>query len=60
MRDQDENRRHLVFDPDGRPRGMVEVPRGGRVEAARGDRIWVIEKDDFDVESVVRYLVEWR
>jgi len=60
LRARNGERRHLVFDPEGRPEGMVTVPRRGQVAEARGNHIWVIERDDFDVESVVRYAVEWR
>jgi hypothetical protein len=43
--------------PDGSPGGTIELPMGSRVMAANGSLIWVLERDDLDVEYVTRYRI---
>lgn len=52
-------RHHLAVDSSGGLIGRVLVPRDGRVRAGNRGSIWVIEHDEFNVESLVRYSVEW-
>jgi hypothetical protein len=49
--------RWLVLDANGMPRGEIELPRQARVGWSRGDDLWVIEPDEFDVPWLVRYRV---
>ncbi len=54
-----------VFDPDGRWRAVVRLPEDARYSGyptepdvvIRGDTLWAVATDDFDVEYVVRYEV---
>ena len=39
--------------------GELLLDERGRIAEAERDRIWVIEKDDYDVESLVTYAVTW-
>lgn len=48
-----------VIGADGDPLGWLSLPERSRVAVGEGDRIWVIERDEVDVETVVRYAVEW-
>lgn len=48
----------LVLDPQGEPLGQVTLPAGVRLWVADGDYIWGTERNDFDVESIVRYRLE--
>jgi hypothetical protein len=50
---------YFVLEPDGDPLGIVPLPESSRVVAATSRRIWVIEVDSLEVESVVRYQVAW-
>lgn len=52
-------RPHLVLDPTGEPLGEIVLSERGRIAEAERQRIWVIEKDELDVESLVRYGVRW-
>lgn len=45
----------LVIDRDGAILGRVQLPSRARLGAARRDAIWVIELDEDDVPSIVRY-----
>lgn len=56
---QDGVRPHLVLTPEGDLMGEVSLSDRSRIAEAQRDRIWVIERDEFDVESLVRYGVEW-
>jgi hypothetical protein len=49
--------RWLVLDDSGMPRGEVELSRRARVAWSRGDDLWVIEPDEFDIPWLVRYRV---
>ena len=51
--------RWTVLSADGTARGTFALPRRATVHWTDGERIWVVELDDFDVPWVVRYrLVE--
>jgi hypothetical protein len=47
----------LVFGTEGAPLGRVTLPSGFELHAIAGSSLWGIEKDVFDVEYIVRYLV---
>ncbi|MFH1763366.1 MAG: 6-bladed beta-propeller [Gemmatimonadota bacterium] len=47
-----------VIDPRGTFLGSVRTPENGWIAVARGQYIWVVERGEFDEESVVRYRIE--
>jgi hypothetical protein len=47
----------LVLSPTGEPEYRVLLPRNVSLAAMNGTHVWVLERDEFDVESVVRYRV---
>jgi protein-disulfide isomerase len=53
----EEDANHLVLDPRGIPLGAVSLLRSMRVVAADRTTAWVVERDAFGVDSVVRYRV---
>lgn len=55
-----EERQYVVLGSDGDPLGTVLLPSRSRVAAASRERMWVIERDEVNLESVVRYQVVWR
>ena len=59
LADREGERPYLVLDPRGDPIGRVAVPARSRIAEAERGRIWVVERDEFDVESLVRYGVRW-
>ena len=50
--------RYDVVDPRGAYLGTVELPEEGTLLRARGARVWMLERGDFDEFYVVRYRVE--
>src|SRR5690606_14288668 len=50
---------YFALAADGAPLGRIELPAGSRVAGGDEESIWVIERDEFDVESLVRYGVTW-
>lgn len=48
-----------VFEPDGTYVGRVQLPYDLRLVRFKGDRIWAVARDEFDVEYVKRYRVRW-
>jgi hypothetical protein len=61
MADTPEGRPYRILDPHGEPIGSLLLPHDARIAVADRAQVWVIEKDEFDVESVVRHrLVEAR
>jgi hypothetical protein len=53
-------RRYFVTDGEGEALGQVVLPVQSRIAAAFLEQVWVIERDELDVESLVRYRVDWR
>jgi hypothetical protein len=53
------SRIYFAIAADGEPLGTVDLPRSSRLAAAERGRIWVLERDESDVESVVRYRADW-
>jgi len=51
---------YVVLGPEGDVMGIVDVRAGARIAEAERDRIWVIEPDEYDVESLVIYRVDWK
>lgn len=49
----------LVLDGDGEPIGTVEIPRAMRLMIAERSMIWGTERDEFDVDYIVRYGVSF-
>ena len=58
--DREAERAHLVIAADGNPLGLIFLPHRSRLGAAQRDRIWLLERDENDVQSIVRYRVDWR
>ena len=52
-----ETRTWLVLDPQGDPRGRLELPAGHDVRWSRGDTIWAVDTDDLGVPWLVRLRV---
>ena len=46
-----------MLDERGEPQGLVLIPLNATLRAATPRDIWVTERDEVDVESVVRYEV---
>jgi hypothetical protein len=46
-----------VRDADGRRRGELRLPAGARVLGISGTSVYVVRKDDLDVETLYRYRV---
>lgn len=49
----------LVLDAQGEPIGRVELPRALTLMAAERSRVWGIERDEYDVDYIVRYRVRF-
>jgi len=47
-----------IFEPDGRYLGAIELPRNTSVRYARGDHLWAITRDEFDVQYVTRFRIQ--
>lgn len=47
-----------VFAPDGRFLGQVALPYGFTLWAQRGDHVWGVQRDELDVQSIVRARIE--
>jgi hypothetical protein len=48
-----------VFEADGRYLGSVVAPPNTVFMVRRGDRLWGVERGEFDEAYVVRYRMEW-
>lgn len=55
LRATDEGSPWLVLNSDAGAVGRVLLPEDVSVATARGDRVWAVERDELDVESVVRF-----
>ena len=58
MRDTAEGRPYRILDPSGELLGTLTLPLNSRIAVADLRQIWVIEIDELDVESVVRYRLQ--
>ena len=47
-----------VFAADGRFLGQVQFPHGFTLYAMRGDQVWGVQRDELDVQSIVRMRVD--
>lgn len=54
-RSRDEERTYLILDPDGGPEAWTTVPANTTIRAVDGDYVWGTARDEFGVESVVRF-----
>ncbi len=50
--------RWVVLDSEGRPRGTLELPPDLRVRWSRGDTLWAVELDEYEVPWLVRYRIQ--
>ena len=50
--------RWIVLDPRGRPRGALELPPDLRVRWSRGDTLWAVDLDEYEVQWLVRYRIQ--
>lgn len=53
-------RRWLHLDPTGVPRGHLTLARDTRIAWSRGDQVWLVELDEFEVPWLVRYRIAER
>jgi hypothetical protein len=47
----------VILDPDGSPRGRIELPSAHRIVWHRGDVFWAVEPDEYDVPWLVRHRI---
>ena len=47
----------VVLDPEGRPRGALELPTAVRLLWLNGDTFWAVVPDELEVPWVVRYRI---
>jgi hypothetical protein len=50
----------LLLGPDGAPAGRIVLPANATLRVAERTRVWVTERDELDVESIVRYRLDGR
>lgn len=55
LRATEEGSRWVLLDPEGRGLGWLLLPANTSLGTARGDAVWAVERDELDVESVVRF-----
>jgi hypothetical protein len=55
-----ERKPYSVLSAEGHFLGLVHFPARSRLMEAQRDRVWILERDEMDVESIVRYGVTWR
>jgi hypothetical protein len=48
-----------VFDQNGRFRGRVHIPEAFTMGYLKGDELWGVWRDDYGVESIRHYRVQW-
>jgi len=48
----------ILLDPDGTPRGELELPSNLRVVWHRGEVFWAVEPDDYGVPWLVRFTIQ--
>jgi hypothetical protein len=47
----------LALSPTGLPVGRITLPPSSQLRAADADEVWVTERDDADLESIVKYRI---
>jgi hypothetical protein len=57
LRDTKDGRPYVLLDAAGALRGEITLPFNSTVAAASANSIWVLEQDENDVQSIVRYRV---
>lgn len=53
--DEGVGRTWIVIDSTGSPAGRFELPRTSTIRWVRGHRLWIVERDELDVQWLVRY-----
>ena len=48
----------VILDASNTFKGCVEFPPNSQLGYATRDRVWLIQRDEFDVPSIVRYKLE--
>jgi len=48
----------MILDGGGDPVGQVMLPPGVTLHVAGSDHIWGVERDEYDVESIIRFRIE--
>jgi hypothetical protein len=46
---------YVLLDPEGRPRGKIDLPENVQVRWNRGDVFWAVVPDEYEVPWVVRF-----
>ena len=59
LRQSDVGQPVLAIDEVGDVIGTVVLRSGSRIAVAARERLWVVETDEYGVDSVVRYQVVW-
>jgi hypothetical protein len=59
LREDGDGKPYVVLSPEGEKIGSAILPHRRRVRVAELDRLWVVERDELDVESLVQYGVVW-
>lgn len=54
LRSGDESEAWLILGPEGDPEGRVVLPARTRLHVANATHVWALERDELDVESIVR------
>jgi hypothetical protein len=49
-----------VVTPDGEPIGTLLNPQGSRIISVNREALWVVERNELGIESLVRYGIEWQ
>jgi hypothetical protein len=44
-----------VLDPEGKPRGEIELPGDVRPVWSRDNTLWGVDPDELDIQWLVRY-----
>jgi hypothetical protein len=47
--------RWIVLDPEGKPRGEIELPGDVRPVWSRDNTLWGVDPDELDIQWLVRY-----
>lgn len=50
---------YLALDLRGEPLGRVVLPAESRIILTERDVVWIAERDEWGIDSVVRYGVRW-